>query len=262
MPARVLVMPSGKAYLVLRVGGEQRGGVAACDVLYLAGDDGAELTRPETQERLVAVAREFLTAFAPIAEAASVARLSVTAMFGRPGASAAVQRLWFVRQPAGWRAEPDATERGVAQVPSIGVSVVRDPDEEHGARSAAAEFLSDADRADYDAAWARTSALVKAAMSRADFERILAARPRSSGDDDGDLYVTFSAPVDRFLPGANMEAWVARQTPGGPILETLALRLDDDMEWRVAAALQLTRTPAPTGAVGQAEIPAPEPPAR
>jgi hypothetical protein len=48
------------------------------------------------------------------------------------------------------------------QVPAVHAEVVRDPDEEAGARETAAEFITDADRADYDAAWAKTSARVKA----------------------------------------------------------------------------------------------------
>jgi hypothetical protein len=249
-PPRVVVMPSGNAYLVLGAGPEQRAGALTCDVLYLAGDSAGELALPDAQGRLALVASEFVAAFAPIIEVSHVDHMSVTAVFGRPGARATVQRLWFVRDVAGWRSEPAASEHGVAQFPRVVVSLVRDPLEEASARAAAAEFIADADRGDYDAAWARTSALVKATMSRVDFDRTLSQRATPNGDDGTDLYVSFAAPPDRFLPGAIMELWAAHQTAKGPVVETLAVRLDDDMEWRVVGIVQVARTPAPQAEPG------------
>jgi hypothetical protein len=138
----------------------------------------------------------------------------------------------------------------VAQVPAIDTPVVRDPNEEARARDAAAEFISDADRADYDAAWAKTSALVKAVISRAEFERRLAALPRADAGRDGKLYLAFSAAMDRFLPGAFMEAWLARESSDGVAIEALALRLDDDMEWRIAGVLKAIPARAPAVVFG------------
>jgi hypothetical protein len=253
---RAIVMPSGHAYLVLSVGPAQRDGAIAFDILYLAGADSAELARPDAQERLAAVAREFVAALAPVVDAAPVEHLSVSAMFGKPGQGGAVERRWFARDGAGWRENPRATERGVAQVPPVDPTFTRDRDEEAGAREAAAEFISDAARGDYDAAWARTSAIVKAVMSRADFERTLAQLTRSGRGGEADVYVSFPVPMERFLPGSMMEAWMAREAADGPVVETLALRLDDDMQWRVANVVQLVRTPPPPTTVGQAKAPA------
>jgi hypothetical protein len=257
-PTRVVVMPSGHAYLVLSVEPEQRDDALTCEVLYLAGDDAVELARPGAQERVAAAAREFLAAFAPLVEIAPVERFSVTAMFGKPGRSGAFERLWFARAEGAWQPEAGASERAVAQVPPIPINVLRDPDKEASAHATAAEFISDADRADYDAAWAKTSAVVKAFMSRADFERTLSERARPRGDENGKLYLSFPVQADRLLPGSNVEAWVARETAGGPIVETLALRLDDDLRWRVAAVVQLRRTAAASATARRARTPAVE----
>jgi hypothetical protein len=126
--------------------------------------------------------------------------------------------------------------------------VVRDRDEEASARDAAAEFLSGGDRADWDAAWSRTSARVKAVMSRVDFERRLSAMPHVDSAGGDRLYLSFAAPGERFLPGALIDAWLARETADGPAVEALTLRLDDDLEWRVAGVLELTAGSAPTAA--------------
>jgi len=231
-------MPSGDAYLVLRAGPERLADGIAWDVLYLAGHDGgAELARRDAQDRLAAIAHDLLEAFRPIAELGDVDRFSVTAAFGKPGGSAAVERLWFRRDAATWHA--DAAERGSAQLPAVDTDIAREPHEEASARDAAAEFIADADRADYDAAWAKTSARIKAVMSRVEFERNLAAIRAVESDHDRKLFVSFSVPVEPFLPGATMVAWVGRATDDGPAVETLELRLDDDMEWRVSGVVKL-----------------------
>jgi hypothetical protein len=243
-------MPSGEAYFVLRAGPERLADGIAWDILYLAGyDGGAELGRPDAQDRLAAIAHDLLEAFRPIAELGQVDRFSVTAAFGKPGGSAAVERLWFRRDAATWHAE--AAERGSAQLPAVNADIAREPQEEASARDAATEFLADADRADYDAAWAKTSARVKAMMSRVEFERHLAAIRAVESDDDRKLFMSFSVPVERFLPGANMVAWVGRATEDGPAVETLELRLDDDMEWRVAGVVHLVAA-APSAMGSQA----------
>ena len=251
-PPRVVVMPSGEAYLVLRAGPEQLADGIVWDVLYFAGYDAAELAPPDAQDRLAAIARELLEAFRPIADLAQVDRFSVTAAFGKPGGSAALERLWFRRDAATWRAEVAAAERGAARLPTVDTDIAREPQEEASARDAAAGFISDTDRADYDAAWEKTSARVKAVMSRVDFERHLAAIRAVESDDERKVFVSFSVPVERFLPGSNMVAWVARTTDDGPAVETLELRLDDDMEWRVSGVVQLI-APAPSEMRPQAQ---------
>jgi hypothetical protein len=248
-------MPSGKAYLVLRSGPEQRDDALTWEVLYLAGDDASELARPDAQEALAAFAQDLLGAFSPIAELAQVGRLSVTAAFGKPGGSAATERLSFTRDAAGWHADASAAERAVAQFPTVDTEVARDPQEEASARDAAAEFISNADRADYDAAWAKTSARVKAMMSRADFERHLEGLPEPDGASERDIFVSFEARVKQFLPGASMMAWVARATAGGPVVETLELRLDDDMEWRISGVAELAPPPSESAVLGQGRTP-------
>jgi hypothetical protein len=235
---RVLVTPSGSGYVVLRAGPEQRDGAVSWDILYLAGYDRAELDRPNAPERLAAAAREFVAAFGPLAELAGVDRLSVTAVFGTPGASASVQRLRFTRDASGWRLG-DHEERGVSEMPRMSLQVVRDQEEEASARRVAAEFITDAERADYDAAWEKTSARVKAIMSRTEFARHLSQLATSRDVSEGEVFVSFGAPLQRFLPGSNIEAWIARKTAAGPAVQALELRLDDDMEWRVSAVIEL-----------------------
>jgi hypothetical protein len=143
-------------------------------------------------------------------------------------------------------------------VPSIGSDVVRDRDAEDRAREAAGAFISDAARADYDAAWARTSPLAKAVMSRAEFERRLGA-PDAAGAPEPTPYLAFPAPAGPFLPGAFIEAWITRESPRDASVETLTMRLDDDMEWRVAGVARLTRARPPAGAEGGVEAEAPSP---
>src|SRR5690242_5150757 len=250
--ARLIVTPSGHAYVVLNIEPQQRDGAIAGDILYLAGEDPVELARAGAQERLASAAREVVAAITPLLEVSPLQRVSIAAVFGKPGRSGIAERHWFTRQEGGWRAEARASERAAAQVPEVPASALRDAESEARAHAVAAGFISDADRSDYDAAWAKTSAVVKAAMSRADFDRSLAelARPRR---DDGAPYLCFPVAAGRFLPGTNVEAWLARETATGPIVEVLALRLDDDLQWRVAAVVEMTRTTAPGPTAGGAD---------
>jgi hypothetical protein len=234
----VLVMPSGVAYLVLRAGPEQRGGALTWSILYLAGHDPAELAQPDARPRVAAVERDLVAAFGPIADLTRVERLSVTAIAGTRGANAAVERRWFTREAGGWRAEAAATERTVTQLPAL-EPAAREPDHEASARELAAAFISDADRADWDAAWAKTSAVVRASVSRVEFERYLQSTPRARSARGGALYLSFPVLPQRFLPGANIVAWIARETVADPAVATLELRLDDDVEWRVSGIVVL-----------------------
>ena len=240
----VLVTPSDDAYLVLRAVPERRADGLALDVVYLAAADVAELARPERSRRLAASARDLVRAFGTIAEVAQAKRVSVSAVFGAPAGAAEVHRLVFTREPAGWRQEEAEGPDAAARLPPFSAEVVRDPAEEAGARRAAEAFISDVDRADYDAAWTKASAVVKAAMSRVEFQRRLDALPRA-GDESGEVpYISFSLPMLRFLPGALIVAWIERATAVGTALEMLVLRLDDDMEWRVAGIAELTEATA------------------
>lgn len=246
-PPRLLLTPSGSAYLVLRAGPEEREGAITWDVLFVAGYDATALEHPDTPDRLAAAAAEILGAYGPIAETGGLARLSTTAMFGQPGESGSVVRFTFTRDATGWK-PPASGERGTARFPPLRAELARHPDEETNAREAAAAFISAIDRADYEAAWARTSALAKAAMSRADFERELEQLPHADVDRPPELHLAFALPMGRFLPGANMVAWAPRATAVGPIVEVVVLRLDDDIEWRVVgvAGWSARRESSPT----------------
>jgi hypothetical protein len=123
------------------------------------------------------------------------------------------------------------------------MEVVRAPDAEARARRVAAEFISETDRADYDAAWSRTSALAKATMTRTEFERRLSALHHAATAGDPRPYLAFPATGERFVPGSFVEGWLARNLDDGLAVQALTLRLDDDLEWRVAAILELTPAP-------------------
>jgi hypothetical protein len=232
------VTPSGDAYLVLHAGPGPAGAEVAWQVLCLAGDDPGMLSRPGGEDRLARIAGDLLEAYRPAAELAQARRLSVTAMAGKPGDESAVQQVSFTRGARGWRADGVAAGT-VAHVPSMSHAVVRDLEEEASARDAAGAFMSDAERGDYDAAWAKASALLKAVMSRSEFDRRLAGAPRPHHAAD-ELYLSFPATAGPFLPGALVEAWLARESSDGLAVSALVLRLDDDMEWRVAGAMQVT----------------------
>jgi hypothetical protein len=146
----------------------------------------------------------------------------------------------------------------MTQVPAIDMDVVRDRDAEARVLHLAAEFVSDTDRADYDAAWSRTSALAKATMTRAEFEHRVSALRRAAGAGDPNLYLALPASGEPLVPGSVLEAWFARKLDDGLALEALMLRLDDDLEWRVASVVELTPTsvagPTPAAPADVSEI--------
>jgi hypothetical protein len=244
MDARVLVMPSGATYLLLRAGPAQIGDAVAWDVLYQAGQEPEDLVRPDAEAGRASAAHELFEVFRPFAEVAHLEHLSVTAMFGEPGGPGAIEQRWFARDARPWRAEGVPRRLAVAQVPAFDLRGAREPGEEDRARDAAAQFISDADRADYDAAWSRMSALAKAELSRTEFDRRLAERSHADTAGDPKLYLLFSAPGSRFLPGSFVEAWIVRETADGFGIEALVMRVDDDFEWRVAAVVELSGPPA------------------
>lgn len=230
-------MPSGNAYLVVRVGPEERDQAITYGVLILASYDPAVAERPDAPDRLVVAARELLRAYGPIADGGGLSRVAVSAMFGAPGERGSVLRMTFTRAADGWNVPADG-ERGEIVIPQVRTDLERYPEEETSARSAALAFVSDADHGAYDAAWARTSAFAKALLSRADFERNLAQLPAREGSDVHALNLSFPLPTGPFLPGATMVAWADRATAVGPTVEMLVLRLDDDVEWRVSDVIE------------------------
>lgn len=235
--SRVVLTPSGGAYLVLRAGPEQIGDDVAFTVMYRAGGDA--------EADLALAAGELLEAFGPLANVVHAGRLTIAAISGKPGGRGAIEQRGFVRDARRWRPEGPARRRAVPQVPTSDAGMmVRDRDEETSARVAAARFISDADRADFDAAWARTSALAKAATSRTEFERHLAPLRHADAAGEAKLYLSIPASAYRFLPGSFMEAWVEREAEGGSRIQVLELRLDDDLEWRIAAFLEMAPGPA------------------
>jgi hypothetical protein len=255
--ARVLVTPAGATYLILRAGPVGLGDVLGWDVLYQAGVDTEELSRPEAEAARASAACELLEAFRSLAEMEHLDHLSVTAVLGKPGGSAAIEQRRFARDAGRWRAEGLPSRGDVAQGPALGGLRARDPEEEDRARAAAALFISDVDRADHEAAWSRTSALAKAVMSRAEFDRRLSVLPQVDTANRPELYLAFPASEERFLPGSFVEAWFVRETAAGLLVGALAMRLDDDFEWRVAAVLDVTGPPAPS-TVGSTSRPSPE----
>jgi hypothetical protein len=253
----LLVLPSGDAYLVLGSAPSRRDDGVSWDVVYHAGGNPAALEDPVDRERRASAARELLGAFRLLAEVAQTRRLSVTAVLGRPGERGVAEQHRFERAAGQWRPDGPPSWLGVERVPPIDPDAVRDRDAEDRAREAAGAFVSDAGRGDYDAAWARTSPLAKAVMSRAEFERRLAQTDAARAPDPTP-YLAFPVPAGPFLPGVFVEAWITRETPRDASVETLTMRLDDDMEWRVAGAAKVTRARPPAaqaGDGGEAELP-------
>lgn len=236
-PARLLVMPSGKAYLVLRVGPEEASGESTYGVLVLASLDAGDAQRSDTPDRLVVAARELVRAYGPIADAGGFSRLAVTAMFGTPGEKGVALRLTFTRSAESWDAPIDG-ERSAVMIPRVETELTRYPDEETNARRSAIAFISDIDHRDYDPAWARTSAFAKVLLSRADFERNLRRLPARDAGQVHELTLSIPLSAGPFLPGVTMVAWEGRATAVGPTVEMLVLRLDDDVEWRVSDVIE------------------------
>lgn len=242
---RVVLTPSGGAYLVLRADPEQTEDGVAFTVMYHTGGDAEAPNQPGAEADLALAAGELLEAFGPLANVVQAERLTIVAISGKPGGHGAIEQRVFVRDARRWRPDGPARRRALPQVPTSDAGMmVRDRDEETSARDAAAKFISDADRADFDAAWARTSALAKAATSRAEFERHLAPLRHADAAGEAKLYLSIAAPAYRFLPGSFMEAWVEREAEGGSRIQVLALRLDDDLEWRIASFLEIAPRPA------------------
>jgi hypothetical protein len=249
-PPRLLVTAAGDAFVVLALGPVQLSGTPAWSVAYAAGPGAPEETASAAQARLEATAQVLFGVFRPVAEAAQLERVSVTAVSGTPAAGGVAQEIGFVKGAQGWQATAPQ-RRPVDRVPFLPRDVTRDLAEETDAREVALAFLGDLDRADYDAAWAKSSALVKAGVSRVTFEGQLAALPKAAGGaPHAELYSAFFANAGRYLPGAEMEVWFTRRTEAGPAVDTFQLRLDDDMAWRVAGVRELSGAARAPGAAG------------
>ncbi len=241
---RLLVTPAGGAFLLLGAGPLQAFGRGAWSVTYAAAPDRSAAVGTEGRQRLAAAADILFGTYRFLAETEGLDLVSVTALFGAPGGSGVAEQIWYRRDERGWQATAPQ-ERPIPVVPSLPVNVGREPSEEGGARESAREFLLDVDRADYDAAWQLSSAIVKATVSRAVFERQLQALPTTVPEPTRqELCWSFPVTGGGFIPGAELEVWFTRATAAGGALEAVRLRLDDDMRWRVASLRALQRDPA------------------
>jgi len=241
---RLLVTPAGGAFLLLGAGPLQAFGRSAWSVTYAAAPDRSAAVGSDARQQLSIVADILFGTYRLLAETEGLDLVSVTALFGAPGGSGLAEQIWYRRDERGWQATAPQ-ERPIPVVPSLSVNVEREPSEEGGARASAREFLLDVDRADYDAAWQLSSAVVKATVSRAVFERQLQALPTASPEPARqELCWSFPATGGGFIPGAELEVWFTRATAAGGALEAVRLRLDDDMTWRVASLRALQRDPA------------------
>jgi hypothetical protein len=71
---------------------------------------------------------------------------------------------------------------------------------------------------------------------------------------DAGLYLSFPA-AERFVPGSFMEVWLARDAADGAGVQSLTLRLDDDMQWRVAGVMDVSAAPPPSVLASPGEDP-------
>ncbi|HEX7625220.1 MAG TPA: hypothetical protein VF400_16705, partial [Anaeromyxobacteraceae bacterium] len=235
---------AGGAYLLLGAGPLQAFGRGAWSITYAAAPDRAAALGTDARHSLGSTADILFGTYRLLAEAEGLDLVSVTALFGAPGGSGLAEQIWFRREEGGWHATAPL-ERPIAMVPPLSVNVRREPGEEASAREIAGQFLVDADRGDLDGAWQLSSAVVKATVSRAAFDRQLRALPDvSPGPERRELCWSFAATGAGFIPGAELEVWFARATAAGDALEAVQLRLDDDMTWRVASLRALRRNPA------------------
>jgi len=253
---QLVVTSRGDGYLVLDAGLGQVGGSAAWIVTYVASPDRAQALAPDARARLAATADALLGAFRLHAQVSQVDLVSIVAVFGAPGGPGLADQIAYRRDARGWQAGT-ATRRELERVPPAPLAVALSP-KEIGAPEVALEFLKDVDAGDYDAAWTLSSAVIKATMSRVSFERELAAQSRrpAPASPRFELYRSFPA-GGSLVPGAEMEVWFALSGGRAPGLQSVRLRLDDDLEWRVAGVQQVLAS-AP-GAATECE---PAPPGR
>jgi hypothetical protein len=129
----------------------------------------------------------------------------------------------------------------IAAVPALPARFERDRAAEGSAIEVALRFLDDIDRRDFDDAWDLSSAVLKATMSRPSFEARLRALPSAGRAERQEAFHTFAPGA--FIPGSELDILFARPEA----LEAILLRMDDVMEWRVAALATMAReVPAPS----------------
>jgi hypothetical protein len=237
----LLLTPDGGAYLVLGAGLVQLGSEPAWSIAYLASPDAAAASAPGTGDRLRAAADALSSAQRLVAEAAGATLLSVTGVLGTPGEHGTAEQFVYARRAAGWERVSGPVRGDVRSIPPLPSGAERDPYGEAAALRVAVEFLGDVERADFDAAWALSSAVVKATTSRASFaEQLRILDGRAASRRRRELYRSFPLSARSFIPGSELEVWFERGGADRPSLETVQLRLDDDQEWRVASIQDVT----------------------
>ncbi|BDG09996.1 DUF4019 domain-containing protein [Anaeromyxobacter paludicola] len=234
--ATLLVLASGRAFLLLGaapIAGSQ--GEPELSLSYLAASDPAPPADPGAAARLASAAQALFEAFRSQAEADGHRAVTVSAVFGRTGAPGTVAHLRFTRQGARW--EQGALEQlAAARLPPLPLEVERAAEAERAGAAAAEKFVDDVDHVEIDAAWAATSAVVKAVTSRATFENQLLDLVARRGVAKGrhPLFYRYVASARAPIPGSEMLVRFESQVEAGRVVEEVRLRLDDDQEWRVA----------------------------
>lgn len=241
----VVVTPDAAAYVLVGAGAVKIGAHVAWIVAYLATVDRGDAAAPTDAERL-RVADALFRAQQVAAEAAGADLVSVVAVSGPPGQPGVSEELTYVRERDGWNRPARPLRGQVPSVPAVGPVAERDPAVEASAVEVAERFLACIDASDFDAAWDLASAVVKATMSRTSFERQLRPlRPPAGGEPRREAFHGF--PLGPFIPGAYLEVLFV----GPRVLEAIRLRMDDDMEWRVAALRTFARTPATSSSTAE-----------
>jgi hypothetical protein len=182
-----------------------------------------------------------------VAEAAGADLLAVTAVFGTPGESGTTEQITYFRDGNTWRRSP-GTSRGELRLVPVLPGAGRDLDAEKKAVEVALQFLGAVDRAEYDAAWDLSSAVVKATLSRSKFQQQLRALASRPGAERHELYRSLPIREGGLIPGSELEVWFALPEGTRSSVESVLLRLDDDMELRVAGVKELSPPDPATGA--------------
>jgi hypothetical protein len=249
-PVRIVVTPRVGPFLVLGAGPVQLGSRTSWSITYQAAPDRASADAPDSRERLGVTAEILRLTYELVAEAAGADILAVTAVFGAPGESGTTEQITYIRGGETWQRTPGTSRGELRLVPSFPPVIDRVLDVEKKAMRIALEFLGAVDRAQYDAAWDLSSAVVKATLSRARFQDQLRALVSRPGTERHELYQTLPVLADGLIPGSELEVWFVRHHGARSSVESVLLRLDDDMELRVAAVKELVPTePARYGSV-------------
>jgi hypothetical protein len=245
--AKIVVTPRAGAFLVLGSGPVQLGSRTSWSVTYQAATDRASADAPEARERLGVTAESLRLAYGLVADAAGADLLAVTAVFGAPGESGITEQITFVRDGDTWH-RSSGTSRGELHLVPVLPGADRDLDAEKKAVQVALEFLGAVDRAEYDAAWDLSSAVVKATLSRAKFQQQLRALASHPGAERHELYRTLPIREGGLIPGSELEVWFAFPNGTRSSVESVLLRLDDDLELRVAGVKEVSPPEPGTGA--------------